>query len=487
MSDLQSASSSTTAIPEKSSKPGLQGRMGTTALVLTVLAVAAPLASVSGVFPVVIGFGGSAAPIAYLIATGILVAFAAGLATMSKYVPNPGAFYAYVTSGLGKRAGLGGAFLAIFAYWLMSTASYAFLGSATNRLIVHFGGPDIAWYWWQIIGWVFVGFLGYRNIELSAKVLTVAMVLEVAIVLVFDIAVIARGGSEGLGIPLITSETFSSGNIGIAVLFCVLCFIGFESTAIFREEARDPEKTVPRAMYLSVLLVGVFYAISVALMILAYGQNDVADVVEENSAGMFDEALGAYAAPIFMDICAILVVNSVLASQIALMNMLSRYLYSLGNDGVLPRSLGQAHPKHRSPYRASLVVTAMIGLLGAPFIFIASEPMDLYAKMIGVGTYAVAVLMMFASIAVLVFFRRNPQPDASPLKTTVAPMVAIAGFGLVLYLATTNMDLISGLTGGLAVALVILTYLVIVAGAVLATVYRKTKPEVFQRIGRQDL
>ncbi|MCV7063790.1 hypothetical protein H7I76_32770, partial [Mycolicibacterium vaccae] len=52
---------------------------------------------------------------------------------MSKFVPNPGAFYAYVTAGLGKHAGLGGAFLAIFAYWLIATATYAFLGSATGR------------------------------------------------------------------------------------------------------------------------------------------------------------------------------------------------------------------------------------------------------------------------------------------------------------------------------------------------------------------
>ncbi|WP_040541563.1 APC family permease [Mycolicibacterium vaccae] len=486
MSDLQSASDSS-AMSRSPSKPGLKGHMGTAALVLTVLAVGAPLGSVSGVFPVVIGFGGTAAPIAYGIATVVLLAFAAGLATMSKFVPNPGAFYAYVTAGLGKHAGLGGAFLAIFAYWLIATATYAFLGSATGRLIVAFGGPDIAWYWWQIIGWVVVGFIGYRNVELSAKVLTVAMVLEVAIVVIFDLSVIARGGADGLGLPIIESEVFTMGNMGIAVLFSVLCFIGFESTAIFREEAKDPEKTVPRAMYLSVLLVGVFYAISIALMILAYGQSNAQDVAAENPAGMFDEALGTYAAPIFMDICAILVVNSVLASVIALTNMLSRYLYALGNDGVLPKALGQAHPKHHSPYRASLVVTAMIGLLAAPFMFVVSEPMDLYAKMVGVGIYALMVLMTLASIAVLVFFRSNPQPGTSVLKTTIAPIVSIISFALVLYMATANMDLISGLTGGLAVGLVLLTYLVALGGVVAAAVYRKRKPDAFHRIGRQDL
>ncbi|WP_036436082.1 APC family permease [Mycobacterium sp. URHB0044] len=461
--------------------------MGTAALVFTVLACAAPLASASGVFPIVVSFAGSAAPLAYLIATGILLCFAVGLATMSRFVPNPGAFYAYVTSGLGRHAGLGGAFLAVFAYWLMSTASYAFLGSATNRLILGFGGPEIAWYWWQIIGWALVGVIGYRNVELSAKVLTAAMVLEVGIVLILDVGIAARNGADGLQAPVMQSEVFTSGSLAIGVLFCVLCFIGFESTAIFREEAKDPEKTVPRAMYLSVLLIGVFYAISVALIVLAYGQDNAQTVATDNAEGMFSDALGMFVAPVFVDICAVLLVNSVFASQISLQNMLSRYLFSLGRDGVLPEALGVAHPKHHSPYRASLVVTAMIGLLAFPFMFLASEPMSFYGKMIGVGTYAIAVLMLLASIAVLVYFRRNPQPEISSIKTTVAPVVAILGFSGVLYLATEHIDLISGLSGGLAVTVIVLTYLVAGAGAVLAAIYRKTKPDVYRRIGRQNV
>lgn len=490
MSDLQSAPRPTgPGVPAgaPSGRVGLQGHMGTAALVFTVLAVAAPLASVNGVGPIVIGFAGSAAPFAFLIATGILLAFAAGLATMSRYVPNPGAFYAYVTSGLGRPAGLGGAFLAVFAYWLMTTASYAYLGSATNRLITGFGGPEIAWYWYQIAGWALVGVIGYLNVELSAKVLTVVMVLEVAIVVVFDAAVALRGGAAGLSAPLPHSEVFSSGSIGIAVLFCVLCFIGFESTAIFREEAKDPEKTVPRAMYLSVILIGVFYAVSVAFTILAYGQDEAGTVAAENAAGMFGDALGTYVAPVFMDICAILLVNSVFASQIALQNMLSRYLYSLGNDGVLPKALGKAHPKHRSPYRASLVVSAMVAVLAFPFMFTSDEPMMFYGKMVGVGTYAIAVLMLLASVAVLVFFRRNPNSEASVVKTTVAPVIAILGFSVVVYLATTNIDLISGVTGGLAVAVIILTFATVVAGIVLASIYRTKRPDVYRRIGRQEL
>ncbi len=314
------------------------------------------------------------------------------------------------------------------------------------------------------------------------------MVLEVAIV-VSSTSAYRAGGVTGLGVPIIESEVFTMGNMVHGVLFSVLCFIGFfeferQSSA---RESQGSRKTRPPGDVPVGAVGRRFYAISIALMILAYGQSNAQDVAAENPAGMFDEALGTYAAPIFMDICAILVVNSVLASVIALTNMLSRYLYALGNDGVLPKALGQAHPKHHSPYRASLVVTAMIGLLAAPFMFVVLSRWDRYAKMVGVGIYALMVLMTLASIAVLVFFRRNPQPGTSVLKTTIAPIVSIISFALVLYMATANMDLISGLTGGLAVGLVLLTYLVALGGVVAAAVYRKRKPDAFHRIGRQDL
>src|SRR4051794_25222165 len=95
MSDLHAAPDAATPLPRRArtSPPegtGLRGHMGTAALVFTVLACAAPLASASGVFPIVVSFAGSAAPLAYLIATGILLCFAVGLATMSRFVPNPG-------------------------------------------------------------------------------------------------------------------------------------------------------------------------------------------------------------------------------------------------------------------------------------------------------------------------------------------------------------------------------------------------------------
>jgi amino acid transporter len=469
-----------------SAAPSLQGNMGTVALIFTVLACAAPLACVSGVFPTVVGFGGPYAPVAYAIATVILLFFAIGLATMSRHVPNPGAFYAYVTSGLGRPAGLGGAFLAVLAYLLITTASFAFLGSSVDVLVTEFGGPHIAWGWYSLVGVLLTGALGYLNVEFSAKVLSIAMALEVLIVVAFDLIVGVRGTAHDLEAPSV-EYVFSAGNMSLAVLFCVLCFIGFESTAIFREEAKDPEKTVPRAMYLSVLLIGVFYIIGIVTLSYAYGGDRAFGAATENPVGMFLDALGHYLGPVSLQITAILLVNSVFASLVALQNMLSRYLYALGNDGVLPKTLGRAHPRHHSPYIASMVVTAAILLLGFPFALTQEEPMVFYAKMVGVGTYSIVILMLLASVAVFAYFRRNRDTDGSAFKTVIAPGLACVGFVGVVYLASTNFTMMTGLEGTLANALVTLVFAVFVFGAVLAVVFRKNRPEVYQRIGRQDL
>jgi amino acid transporter len=448
--------------------PRLHGRMGTVELVFSVLAFAAPLAVVSGLVPFVIAFNGRGAPAAYLAAMVILLLFAVGLAAMTRYVPKPGAFYAYVTSGLGRVAGLGAASLAIYAYWLLAVASYAFFGSAAARLVAEtFHGPDVAWCWYALAGIAMCGVLGYRNIELSAKVLAVAMALEVLIVLVFDVAVAAKGGAHGLSAAPLGWSAFTGGTVGVAVLFSVLCFLGFESTAIYREEAKNPEKTIPRAMYLSVVLIGVFYVAAALAVVLAYGQAEAVDVAGSNPSGMFGDAVHQYLNGFLVDTTGVLLVSSIFASLVAVQNMLSRYLYSLGKDGAMDRRLGTVHRQHHSPHVASLVVTSTIIVGVLPFIVAGSDPMLLYGRMAGVGTFAITILMLLASIAVVVYFRRSPQPDATLWQSTIAPGLAAVGLAGIVYLALENFSTLSGLTGTGAVVPVIVTLAVLAGGMAL--------------------
>ncbi|WP_207918911.1 APC family permease [Saccharopolyspora karakumensis] len=474
------------SVDEPGAVSGLRGRMGTAELVLAVLAFAAPLATVSGVFPIVIMYGGAGAPVSYAVATTMLLLFAIALGAMARKVPNAGGFYAYITAGLGRRLGLGGGMLAIFSYWLIAVACYVFLGSAISRMVVELGGPEVPWYVCQWVALVIIGVFGYLNIELSAKVLSTVMVLEVLIVVVFDLVVGASGGAEGFSLAPLGVNAFLSGNVGVGVLFAAFCFLGFESTAIYREEARNPEKTIPRAMWVSVLSIGIFYVVSALMLVLAFGQEKAVSIANEDPSAMFTAAVASNLGPVAVDIVGILLATSVFASMLAVQNMLSRYLYSFGQDGVLPKRLGSTHPRHRSPAVASVIVTVAILIGSVPFAFAEGDEMMVYAHISGVGIYAITVLMLMASIAVVAYFRRQGAQGMSVWQTAVIPVIATLGLGAVVVLATLNFEHMTELTGVLSILLVLLTFAVVVAGVLLATVLRSQRPQAYQRIGRQQ-
>src|SRR5690606_13052728 len=125
-----------------------------------------------------------------------------------------------------------------------------------------------------------VAVLGYRHIELSAKVLRVALALEIGIVVLLDLVIVANPGPAGLTLSSFAPGVFTDGVLGIAVLFALTGFIGFEATAVFRDEARAPESTTPRATYAAVLIIGGLYALTCWAFVVAIGPDQVAEVAQ---------------------------------------------------------------------------------------------------------------------------------------------------------------------------------------------------------------
>jgi amino acid transporter len=211
----------------------LSGSLGVGSIVFMVVAAAAPLSVVASVTPVGLAAGnGAGFPATFVLCCAILLLFAVGFCAMSRHVPNAGAFYTYVQRGLGRAPGLGSAFLALVTYTAIVLAVFGFLGAQVDGLVQHWGGPAVPWWVWSLAVLAVVGFLGYRNIELSGRVLGVVLVAEVSIVLVFDAFVVARGE---LSTALVQPSQVVSGSLGIAIMFAIASFLGFEATAVFRD------------------------------------------------------------------------------------------------------------------------------------------------------------------------------------------------------------------------------------------------------------
>jgi amino acid transporter len=479
--------------PTTESAPELDGRLGTWGIVFSVIAWAAPLLVVVGLMPSVIGFAGYGIVAGFVVTTVVLLLFSVGYTTVTRYVENPGAFYAYVTAGLGKAAGLGGAFIATVGYTLLLLTTWIAFG-VYFRALIHdtLGGPDISWWVYGLLGAAVAGGFAYRRIEFSAKALTVALMLEVVLVVVFDTVVFAKGGAGGVATEPFTWTGVTSGSFGLAMLYAALCFIGFESSAIYREEAKNPNVTVPRATYVAVISIGVFYCISAWALVTALGPEGVATAGDGNVTTMFGDLGARYVSNIVPDIVNVLVVTSTFACLLATHNAVARYGYSMGKDGVLPRRLGRAHPRFQSPYVVSTLLTAvelvivLVIAAATRFKGDGTDAFTVYVRTNGLGTIAVVFLMCLVSVAVIVYFRQHPERAGLGLwRTLVAPGLGLVGLVLILVLGLMNADMLIGASATVSTLLALTLPCVFMAGLLYARWLRNHNEDVYAKIGRQ--
>lgn len=458
---------------EPPAKRRLDGQLGVTGIVLMVIAAAAPLTVIGGDGLLAIAEGpGPGAPLGFLIAGVLLMLFSVGFVTMTPFVSEAGAFFSYITRGLGERWGLGAAFVALVTYTAIQVGMYGYMGWALGDLVTSYGGPRMPWWVWALTTLALVAYLGYRNIELSSKVLGVALVLEIAVVLVTDAAIVWSGGHDGISLYSFTPEAATSGPLGIAVLFAFAGFMGFEATAVFRDEARQPERTIPRATYLSVGIIGVFYAVSCWAVVEAWGPSNIKAVVNkslESGGNTLLDTAEIYVGTVFRDFMQVLLVSSLFACVLSFHNVITRYQFSLANKGVLPARFGDVHPTEGSPHRSSvlqsvtaLVVVVLVAVLGL-------DPLvQVFSAMAGISTIGMLMLLILTSIAVPVFFYRNQEARRGRVLTTyVVPLVAVLGLCVSVYLVMANFTLVTDQSVVISSVLAVLPVVALVYGFVL--------------------
>ncbi|MEE1761329.1 APC family permease [Streptomyces sp. SP18BB07] len=466
-----------------------RGSLGVADIVFFVVAAAAPLTVMAGVAPLAILFGGIGAPVAYLAVGVLLVLFSVGFTAMTPYIRNAGAFYSYIARGLGRPAGLGAAFLAVFSYNSLQIGMFGAFGFFASTTANDLLGIDLPWPVYAFAGIAVVWFLGFRSINLGAKVLAALLVAETAILVLLAGAVLVKGGASGLSFdsfaPTNVFVSGMSGPLGLAVA----AFIGFEATAIYREEARHPDRTVPRATYLAVGFLGLFYAFIAWIIVQAFGSDQAVAVAAQNPAEMFFTAMTQYVGGWATDVQRLLIVTSVLAALLAFHNAITRYMYALSAEKVAPPALGRVHPRHGSPWVAGVAQSVLAVVVVAVFAVIGVDPYTKFFLWVNTpGVVGILVLQALAAFAVVAFFRRNPaEHGEGPLRTLLAPAAAGVLLTAVTVLVCKRLDLFTGAGPTVNWALVALTPAVFLAGMALSARIRRTRPDVYAKLATTDV
>jgi amino acid transporter len=265
----------------------------------------------------------------------------------------------------------------------------------------------------------------------------------------------------------------------------VTSFAGFEATAVFREEASDPHKTIPRAAYGAILLLTVLFSSASYILICAYGPTEIISRAAADPSTVAIESIALYLGRFGGEAVAVLLCTSVFACLLALHNILARYIYCLGVDGTFPRSRAGIHARHGSPYRASVIATIVMLLAVVAIAGAGAEPYAGYGALTGVGGYALLLLLILTSLAVIAFFLRRGD-RSKPWKTLIAPLASFSLLSVVGFLATRNMTL---LTGNVKIATILISVVgaTLIAGSLYALRLKTTKPDVYRAIGRQKI
>ena len=403
--------------------------LSTPRIVFLVIAAAAPLASMIGNLPIALGRGnGAGTPGAFVIAGLTLLCFAVGYAAMSRRIVNTGAFYTYITEGLGTAAGIGSAYTAMIAYLAFTFGLAAFFGYFTD-LVLSQAGMHVPWPVYAAVGIVLVAMLGYRTIDLSSAILGALMIGEVVILAIFDASVIAaKGVAVALPAHALAPSLVLTPGLGVSLMVAFTCFLGFESAALYGEEARDPKRSIPIATYTAVISIAVFYLFTAWVVVGAIEPEDIAARANKETGELMFNVFTRYGGEVLTDIMGLLVCFSLLASYLAIHNAAARYIFALAREWLLWPWFGEAHPGSGAPSRASAAVSVMTLVVVAPFALSGLDPFKAGVPvLIGFGSFGIIFLQAFAAIAILVYLRRHGGEPRWVMAATWLGMLGLIG------------------------------------------------------------
>ncbi|MFF5845458.1 APC family permease [Streptomyces massasporeus] len=468
-------------------------RLGTGGLLLSVLAATAPLMVVAGVMPTtfaVMGIVGQ--PLLFVVLGVVLILFSVGYAEMSRHVHNAGAFYAYISRGLGGTAGAGAALVALVAYNALQVGIYGIFGFEVSGLFATYTDLEIAWWIPALVAALAVGLLGWLKIDVNARVLGVLLVIEVLLVVIFDIAALADPGKEGLSLHAFNPDTLTGAGVGTALCFCIAAFLGFEQAPVYAEETSRPHVLVPRVMFFAVGGVAVFFALSSWALTVATGPSAIVGTSQKQSAGLLFFLTESRLGGTFTDVLHVLFVTGMFAALLSFHNVVARYAFAMGREGLLPAAFGRTSGSSGAPGTGSLLQTVVAVVVVAAFALADDKPagdptapvLHLFTWFGNIGALGVIVLMAAASLSVVVFFVRRGAAGAQAWRLVTS---ALAGIALLVIAGYTvkDFEVLVGAGPGSSLSWVLpgIIGLAALAGVVLGLVLRARAPEKHARIG----
>lgn len=445
-------------------KPNSLGFVG---IAFFVIAAAAPMAAFVGAGPVLFSIMGPGVPLVYLMVAVVIALFAVGYLKMSRHIVHAGGFVAYIARGLGRHAATGAAGIVIVTYIALQVGFWAQFGVFAQQLVAGWLGIDLPVWVWALAFIALTTVLAMRGVDLNLRVLGILLLLEIAVVAILVVGILVGSGGNTPSLESFSPSQLANPGFGVAVLFVFACFTTFEATTVFSEEARNPRRTIPLALYAVILFVAIFYTVATWAVSFAVGPENVQQAASDDLAGIIFNLAATYVGPWLDVTMQVLVVSSFIAMLIGMQNMFARYGFALARAGVLPKPLARVGKRSHAPAAAALANGVIVAIIVTAFLLAGADPIEVvYAWFVALGTVGFIVMMALASLAIVVFFLRE-KTERGFWTTKAAPAVSLVLVVAVLVIALQNYDAMLFSEGATAKLLLWLIPIAFAIGAVL--------------------
>jgi amino acid transporter len=437
MSEAASVPFSETKAPESADRLN-RGALGLVDISASTMANIGPAYSFFFGFGFLVFTAGVAAPLTIIAAVIAVALLGNTLAQFSRAHPSTGGFISFVGKSFGGTSAVTTALLCGIGYIIAISSVLAIVGGYLSIVLNYYFGWNVPWGILSVILTAASMVMMVRGVSVSTRLAGLFFGFEMLVLIVVSIALIIKNGGNLSFTPFEPSH-IHNGFTGLAAGFplAVYLFIGWENSAALAEETNNPRREVPRAIFLSVALMGVSYLLVSYATLSGFGYS----VSKTTGAEIpfISAAHGVLAAFTFFAFFAGM--TSTLGVLIAAVNSQCRLIFNAGREGLLPAWLGRVHPVRRTPVNAIYAFTGIAGLLicgwALGHVFGGStgsmDPINFFVESSTMGTILLLVVYFLSNLALPFYYRKFRPQEFEPFKHVVLPVLGMAAIAVPVY------------------------------------------------------
>jgi amino acid transporter len=380
-------------------------------------------------FALIAGAAGVASPLTLILAVIAIALLGNTLAEFSKSVPSTGSFITFIGKAFGPVAAIVTTLVISVGYIIAVSAVVAISGGWTSITIRHYLGVQVPWQALTVFFALFAFALIARGVKLSTKWAGALFAFELGLLLLVSVWVLVDHAAS-LSVAPFDPARLAGGwsGIGLGFPLAVYLFLGWENSAALAEESEQPRRQVPRAIFLSVLAMGVSYVLFSYITVVGFDYNTKSlAAATVPFVSVANHILGSAAVLAYLA-----GFTSIIGSLIAASNSQARLIFNAGREGLLPASVARVSARSKAPWVAVLVYLAVA--LGIALGWGSTmDPVTFFGDSAELGTILISLVYLVANLALPTYYWRNHRERFSVVRHALLPLVGVAAIGFPLY------------------------------------------------------